>query len=150
MFEFWSKNKNLLAIIAGLLSGFIVVMIFETISHAAYPPPDKLDYKNQSQLLDYFSKLPIGAFVLVLSGYLVGVSVIGFVSSWIAENDKSYPFWVSFGIFTVLVAYNYYSLPHPMWMVVTTFLLILPFALLGRWIALKYKPGISSDEASIF
>ncbi len=137
MIEFWSKNRGLLAVILGLLSAFITVMLIESIGHYIYPPDELLDYSKPETIEKYLQSAPLGAMMFVVIAQVLASLVIGYVSTKVAPPDSHIPFYISMALFMIAIIANYVSLPHPIWMPISTIILALVAAYQGRMIAQK-------------
>ena len=70
----------------GVVSAFLVVAIIELLAHAAYAPSVMPDISTPEAMAAYVGSMPLGAFLLVLSAYVAGTVVGGFVGTAIARR----------------------------------------------------------------
>ena len=82
--------------------------------------------------------MPLGAFGLLLGGYISGAFLGGLVAAFIkpiyaTRNAISVGVIVLFGALM-----NFVNLPHPTWFVAATLCCFVPFAWLGSWVASRF------------
>ncbi len=148
MIEFWSKNRGLLAVILGMLTAFMTVMLVEAIGHAMYPPPQKLDAAKPETIREYIDKAPLGAMLMVVLAQVLGALVAGYVSTKVAPVGRSRPFYITMSIYLIATVANYVSIPHPIWMPVTTLLVMGLAAYTGYQIARRSTERLRESEHS--
>lgn len=108
-------GRKILAVIAGLVTGFILVAIFETIGTFLYPLPPELDRNNIEQMTAYIQTLPIGAFLILLASWITAAFGGGLVAGIIAK-DKPMLFASIIGALLLGASiFNLVMIPHPTW-----------------------------------
>jgi len=101
--------------IVGLAIAFCGVMAAEAISHQFYPPPPGMDpfHPDMAQLKAFIATLPAPAFLLVLSGHLLGTLAGTFAAAKL--GGSAIPAYV---VGTILLAAgigNAFMIPQPAW-----------------------------------
>jgi hypothetical protein len=129
--------NRVLAVPAGLMAGWIVFIIVETITHRVYPPPPGFDPGNAEHLKAFVDGLPVAALLLLLLGCAVGAFAGGLVAARIHVPPSRRPGWFVGGILTLGGILNLTMVPHPMWFTVVTILVFLPLALAGAKAGMK-------------
>ena len=128
-------GRRIAAVLLGLLAGFVVVALIESISSVVYQPPTDLDFNDLDAMREFVATLPTGAFVFVLLAHLCGSFIAGFVCVLVAKerwNAGS----LGLGVFFLLAGIaNLVMIPHPMWFGVIDVLLYLPAAFAGGAVA---------------
>jgi hypothetical protein len=128
--------RMLIAIVAGVVLALASVSGFDMLSHALYPPPPGVDFKDPATLAAYMTTLPFGAKAIVAAGWLAAPFLGALAAIWIARED--FPGWVVAAFFLAAATANVIMIPHPKWMVVACFVLpgiaamLAQFALSGR------------------
>lgn len=120
-----------MAVIMGVIAGFVVTSIGEMISHAVYPSPEGFDYNDKQAIAAYIETLPVGAFIILMLGWALASFAGGAVASKLSKS-KWYVWSLLTG--TILMAgaiMNFINIPHPIWMSVVAVVLYLPMAFLG-------------------
>lgn len=119
--------RNILAALAGALVGGLVIMAVQLINAKLYPLPAGVDPSNREAFAAYVAALPVGAFLIILLSYLVGVTA----GAWLAARLSANCHWRQGIIVGVLFFFasimNLMSLPHPVWFWVAN-LVIVPVA----------------------
>lgn len=123
--------KNILSVIAGLITGFLVIMLIEFIGHKMYPLPPGFDLsladrETKGLLMEI---MPSGAFMMLLLAYTLGSFSGGVVSSVISKKIRQ-PLIVG-GALTLGGIANLIMIPHPVWFAIVSLLVYVPFALAG-------------------
>ncbi len=127
--------KNILGVVAGFIVGGILFTVFQIVSHGLAEVPVGIDWNNMSEVNEFFRALPVSSFLIVAAGYaigsLVGGMIVGYFSS---TNEKLWPLILGI-LFTVGWTLNIISLPHPVWMIVLVYVLMIPCVLAGHRLA---------------
>jgi len=135
-------GRKILAVVAGLVTGFILAAIFETIGTFLYPPPPELDRNNVEQMSAYIQTLPIGAFLILLAAWTTA-TFGGGVVTWTIAKEKPMLFASIIGIILLAASiFNFVMIPHPTWFAISAVLgIILAAFLAGKVGQCKYaKP----------
>lgn len=127
--------KIFLSVLAGALTGAIVVFAGDYLSHLIYAPPANFDFNNQEALQAYAESIPTHVFAIMLCFWLLSSFSGGFVAGKINPQG-----WQLSALLTGLLllagaASNFYAIPHPLWMMVAAVILYLPAAWLGGKLA---------------
>jgi len=138
--------RDILAALAGIAIAVLIVFTATELNHTVYPPPPELDFSDPDALRPYIATLPIGAFLLLMGGWVVGTFVgsviagrIGTAKPWV------YPAIVGGLVFTATVA-NLLAIPHPLWFSITALIGIVASAWLANGVAVT---GNSSRNPSV-
>jgi hypothetical protein len=127
--------RLVVAILAALVVGFVVITAVQILGTVVFPLPDGVDPMSTSDMaeLGEAGGIPIGAMIFVLVAYVVG-SVTGAVIAGLITREKAVLGALIFGgILTVLGVINFVNVPSPVWFSVITFVCFVPPAyLVGR------------------
>lgn len=135
-------KNHVLPVLAGLLTGWVVVMILEAVSHAFYPPPADLDYTDKEAMAAFVQTLPTAAFLLLLLAWMAGAFAGGLISGLI-NNQKAGNNAILVGALLALGSIiNMTIIPHPTWLMITASVGYVPFAYTGGIMA-TYKKSKS-------
>ncbi len=147
-------KKRILSIVAGLVTGFLIISAGEQFSGSLFPLPDGVDVNNQAQMILALTKMPLQAYLFLLSIYGLASMAVGVVTTLIAESgsrkiknptlstegiaNKSWRPAVICGlVFTLGGVINATSLSHPMWFLLGNVLVYVPMAYTGYLMARK-------------
>lgn len=125
--------KNILAVLAGLAVGLLVMQGMEGFVSKIYPMPASLDMHDREGMARYIAGMPLAAVAMMAVVYMLGSFVGGYTASRISKKIRQ-----SFVVGCLLLAlgvFNVVMIPHPIWMAVLFVILYLPFALLGGRLA---------------
>jgi hypothetical protein len=133
--------KKVLAIIAGVISGFLMVFIGDAIVHAINPPPLGLNYMDKNVMLNYVKTIPQYILVIMTLFWILSSFVGGLVTAVIVRIEWKSAALTTGGILLAAALLNLVMTApaHPMWMWIVALVGYLPAALLGAWIIRKKK-----------
>ncbi|MFY7999154.1 MAG: hypothetical protein ACOVSW_11210 [Candidatus Kapaibacteriota bacterium] len=124
-------GRKILSVLAGLIAAMATFFIVEQLGHSIYPAPAGLNFEDAAAVKAFMDNRPIGAYLLVLGGWLLGTLEAGFIAQKISrETANTIPFILG-GILTASAALNFFLLPHPVWFVVVGLIVFVPMALVG-------------------
>ena len=114
--------KSILAVLAGVVTAFIVVALAEGAGHAIFPPPVGLDITNPEHQARIMHEIPTGAKVAVVVAWFLGA----LAGAWVAIriSGTAISGWVIGIIMAALSVWTTQLFPHPIWMVIAA--LVLP------------------------
>lgn len=131
--------KSIMAVVAGILAGSIMVALVESLGHAVFPLPEGLqaDLNNPAAIKELMDSVPLGSKVAVLVAWALGALVSGMVAMAISGKRTSAR---ATGIFLlVAVILNLMMIPHPLWMMAIGVLLPVPASLAGSELIKKIR-----------
>jgi hypothetical protein len=128
--------RSVLAIIAGLLVGFLAMAVGEMIGHHVVPLPPGMDMHDA----DALKAMPAGAFVSVLLAWAVGTFAGAWVASKVAAVGKLWHGMAIGGVFFAATVAIMLHIPHPVWVMVVGLVSLPPVAYLGAWLARPKTP----------
>lgn len=124
-------GKRILAVLAGLITGMIVIGLVEYISHQIYPPPADFDYTNKEALAELMKNIPVGALIIVIIAWAAGSFAGGFVASKIGR-EKGITLGLIVGAILMLAGIiNMLMIPHPIAFWIGGLTVYLPFSYWG-------------------
>ncbi|MBL7979122.1 MAG: hypothetical protein JNN12_12340 [Bacteroidetes Order II. Incertae sedis bacterium] len=123
--------KNILAVLAGLLSAIIIVTIGDAVAGYLAPPPFGSDLKNPDTLKTYIQGIPDPILALMLLFWLSSSLVAGYVSARIAPAAARTLSLICGGILLFGALLNMTMLPHPIWMMILAGIGYIPAAYAG-------------------
>jgi hypothetical protein len=131
--------RSILAVLAGLFVGVVVIGILEYGGHLIYPLPQDLDPrdpKDHDALADYVANAPVGAMLVLLLAYAAGAFCGGWLAATLTTRQQTVHGLIVGGLFLLASAANLSMFPHPMWFVAANLLIVLPVAYVGAKLAL--------------
>ncbi len=81
-------GRKILAVISGLLTGLIVILLIRTMSLAKYPFPADLDWTDGNHRDLYIASLPDAAFIIVIASHMLGAFLAGLIASLVCRYDR--------------------------------------------------------------
>jgi hypothetical protein len=139
--------RDILAGIVGVVIAGSIVFLADELSHMVYPMPANLDPSDTGDVRDYIATMPLGAFFMVMGGWVVATFVgsviadrIGTAKTWI------YPTLVGGFMFAATTA-TLILIPHPHWFTAVSLTAILVSAWLAWWVAEAIKASRAASES---
>ena len=127
--------KNFLSVLAGVVSGMALIMIFEPLEMRFYPLPPGTDIYNPEALKQAMSHMPTGAFLFLLGSYGLASLAGGMVATLLSGRKKNAPALITGSVLTFGGIMNLCMLPHPIWFMIVNVLEFIPLAYLGYLVA---------------
>jgi hypothetical protein len=130
--------RSVLAVIVGFVAACAVMMLIESINgHVLYPELGKAaaGVTDREAIRTLMAGAPVGAFVVVLFGWVLGSLVGGFLAAWIGRNAPVAHALALGGLLTLAGIANNLMLPPPGWFWITSLLVLLPAAHVGARLA---------------
>lgn len=114
--------RNVLAIVAGVVVGLVVITSVQFVNNVIFPPPPGIDLSDPAAMKAAVGSLPAGAFIVLILGYLVGTTAGCWTAGRIAAEGQRRVMRLVALVFVVGGILNFRSIPHPTWVVVASFL----------------------------
>jgi hypothetical protein len=130
--------RSILSVVVGVIAAVLVVGLLEAEGHLLYPPPPDINLHDSEQLRAIVDRLPLGALLSVLVAWGAGSLAGGFVAAAMARNRHLIHALIvgcvqmMAGIVTMVI------IPHPMWFMIASIVILLPAACLGAWLAGRF------------
>ncbi|MGH7729988.1 MAG: hypothetical protein ACRENJ_01920 [Candidatus Eiseniibacteriota bacterium] len=106
--------RGILAVIAGMLVAFVLIVVVQTIGTRIYPPPP-MDRTNIDSIKAAMAQIPLASLLFVLLSYAAGSVAGGWVAARFAPRDKMAHAMTLAALLFCLGIMNLISLPHPPW-----------------------------------
>jgi hypothetical protein len=131
--------KKSLAVIAGILSGGIIISLVESLGKFVHPVPENFDFNNKKALAEFVSNAPPMAFAIIILAWACGAFVAGLVSEAIGKGPGAVLSVVAGSILMLGGLINLIMLPgHPVWFWVIGLGVYIPSAFLGNKTAIAF------------
>ncbi len=128
-------GRTIAGVVVGVVVAWLTIMLAEFASAPLHPMPAGLDMRDPESVAAFVATLPASALLLVLSGWVLGGLVGGYVAASISRKPRAA---LTVGIVIVLgVIANAVMIPHPLWMTAAGVLLPIPAAWLGAKLATR-------------
>jgi len=134
----WKVVRNILAVIAGFVAASAVMMVIGSINgRVLYPELGRLaeGMTDREAIRAIMANAPVGAFLVVLLGWVLGSLVGGFLAAWIGWNPPVAHALVLGGLLTLAGIANDLMLPPPVWFWIASLVVLLPAACAGAQLA---------------
>ena len=140
--------KRIASVLIGLVVCLAVIFLLEALSAMIYPPPSGTNIKDPESVRFMMGHMPDAAFLMVLLAYILGCFSGGMVASFISGRKKPTASIIVGCIVFVSGILNVVSLPgQPVWFIVVSFILYIPFAYIG-YLVVRKKAGTVSLQAA--
>lgn len=134
----WKVVRSIVAVIVGFVAAGAVMMLVETVNgHVLYPEFGKLaeGMTDREEIRALLANAPVGAFLVVLVGWVLGGLVGGFLAAWIGWNAPLAHALVLGGLLTLAGIANNLMIPPPAWFWIPSLVAFLPAAYAGARLA---------------
>jgi lysylphosphatidylglycerol synthetase-like protein (DUF2156 family) len=133
-------GRKILAVIVAMITGVAIIWVGWMISTMlAFNTPKNLEYLSTQDIDTYARSLPTSAYIAALIGYAVAAFAGGFISTKMGRRwggGMSLALVVG-GLLTVGSLLTSFTWPQPMWLVLVSLLIFIPFSLIGYRFAHK-------------
>lgn len=128
--------QKLLGTSAGIATAILTILLIEAIGARFFPIPDGFETGDAASLSTMVSAMPLGAKLVVTSGWLLGAFAGGYTAFRLAKWDAAG--WIVAMCVAAGGIANIVSIPHPLWMQVSAVSLpfigaLFAFGLYRRW-----------------
>lgn len=108
--------RSVLAVLAGIAAGVIVVAVVDTLVFRLYPLPAGTDTSDPAALRDAVATMPLQAFVLLLAGWVLAALASSWVAARLATRRLVLHGAIGGGLLLAATLANLAAVPHPTWM----------------------------------
>lgn len=124
--------RSALAVVAGVITMWVVVSAVEWLSHLLISPPAGMDPNDPDQFAHYLANAPASAMLMLVLAWLLGAAAGGWIAARIATRRP----WLAAGIVGAVVVIGVIGMimtfpQHPKWVSTLGVLLPIPAALLA-------------------
>jgi hypothetical protein len=143
-------GRSILAVFLGMFLFMLTVIALEHAALAVYPPPPGLDGSGDSgDLHAAMGKMPAGAFLLLILGWVVGAADGAWLAATVARRARIVHGLIVGGVAMAGAIMIMLHIPHPVWIWVASLVSIPAAAYAGAWFANRGKatgPGSTSPQ----
>lgn len=111
-----SLLRSVVALLAGVLGGGLVVGAIEMISSLFHPLPEGLDPMDRKAMAEHARSLPVTAFAMVLVAWCGGCFSAGFLARRLAPQRSMAPAAVACLILVAMILAMLIMIPSPLWL----------------------------------
>ena len=126
--------KSLIAILVGLVTAMVLIVVIQMISSTMHPMPEGLSPENAQAMSEWVMSLPASAFILVLASYFIATFDGVLLACWLAPNQPRAHGLVVFALLAAGAAINLMTITHPGWFVGATIVVYLMAFAMGDWL----------------
>jgi hypothetical protein len=123
--------KTVGAVLGGIVAALIIVSLMERLGARLYPAPRDIDLHNREALGAFMAAMPLGAFALVLAGYVIASVAGGVTATLIAGGEWARAALIVGTLLTVGGIVNLIEIPHPWWFAFLSTVAYVPSAWIG-------------------
>jgi hypothetical protein len=135
-----SALRSFLSVVAGFVAASIVMMIVEMINgHVLYPDLGRAaeGVTDREVVRALLAAAPLGAFLVVLAGWILGAGVGGWVTARLAPRAIVRHGLVLAALLVLAGVANNLMIPPPVWFWVASLVVLVPAACYGARLAPK-------------
>ena len=132
--------RRLLAVLAGVITGGIVIFLMETIGHTVIPPPDHVDLSDIDSIDAYMQEAPVAVLLFCGAGLAVRLSD-GEVGCCGIFKESLLASFICGTVLLVFSIINMTSFYHPVWVWIAALAGMVPAAWYGGRLGIGDKPA---------
>ena len=136
-------GRRILAVIAGIVTAFILVMLIEWLGHLVVPPPEGLDPTDPESIRAMMDQISPLSLIMVAIAWACAAFGGAWVAGKIGGPPSRIPALIVGGLLVAGSIMNLIVIPHPIWFWFVGLLPQLPLALLGGKIGEGGSSGAS-------
>lgn len=129
-------GRKILAVVAALITASAIFLLIQMIATLfAFETPKNIEYMTREEIAAYMKTVPVGGYLTVLFGYLLGSFAGGWMVTKVskARNSTALPFLVGALLTIGAIGNFFFVLPgQPLWFVVLSLISYIPLALFGH------------------
>ena len=107
--------RTLLAVIVGFIAAFAVMMACEFTNSRVFPFPKGMDTFDLAQVRAFAASLPASAYILLVTGWVVGSFVGGWISAKVAKTSAGTAAIAVGVLLTLGAGFNAWLIQNPWW-----------------------------------
>ena len=130
------KIRNIISIVIGTIVSIIIIVIGEALVQIMNPHPAGIDADDSEALKKFIASSPVYLHILILFNYALACFAGALIASSIAIDKKMNKAMSLGGIFMGVGMFSLITL-HPLWVVISSVFIFLPFAYLGGIMMIK-------------
>jgi hypothetical protein len=139
-------KKAILPVVVGTMAGLMVSVIGEKVVMASDMPADAEQISNQQVAIQWFTSLPVSAFVIMAVFAAVGALVAGIAASKLSDTEKKMPLVATSVLLMLAATYKLYLLSfQPATYSLLRLAVVIPMVVVGGKIAARL-PGKPEKE----
>jgi hypothetical protein len=123
--------RKIVAIVVGVVVGFIIVFIGDATTHKLNPASETANHMDKEEMTAYINSMPAYVMVIMCIFWVLAAFLGGLVAAKIHSLHWKQCSLITGGILLAATLLNLTMTPHPTWMWIVALLLILPAAYLG-------------------
>jgi hypothetical protein len=142
-------GRSILAVLLGIIVTIVIIFAIEIAGHHVYPPPAGLHSSDPAALHDYMAQMPMGVFLFLLLGWVVGTAAGAWLAAYISRRARILHGLIVGGLVMAAAIALMLHIPHPVWLWIVSLVSIPTAAYAGASLANRGKatvPGSTSPE----
>lgn len=108
--------RRLLGLIFGLVTGSLVIILIQLLTHAVFMLPDALHVTDYGQIILFEDQVPRAAVYSVVLGWIVAAFASSFVATKLGKDISLFSSGFMAVVLCVLGTYIMITHPHPAWL----------------------------------
>lgn len=131
--------KKVFPIIIGVVVGFTIVFIGDSVTHRLYPPPAGINFMDKTALDAFVASIPTYVLVIMFLFWMLSSFLGGLVAARFNRVDWKKKSIITGSILMAAALLNMIMIPHPLWMLIASVILYMPVSFLGGWMVKPKK-----------
>ncbi len=130
--------RSIAAVVAGFIAASIVMMLIEALNgRVIYPDLGRAaeGLKDREAVRALLATAPVGAFLVVIAGWILGAVAGGWTAARLATRAKIGHGLALGALLTLAGVANNFAIPPPLWFWIASLAVLMPAAYLGARLA---------------
>lgn len=123
--------KNIVPVIIGVIVGFTIVFIGDSVTHRLYPPPPGINFMERDALDEYVASIPMYILIIMFLFWMLSSFLGGMIAARMNRADWKNKSIITGSILLAATLLNLIMIPHPLWMLIGSLVLYIPIAFAG-------------------
>lgn len=136
--------RNAAAVVAGVVTAFVLIMLIEKLGHMIYPPPTDLDWSDPAAVRPYMATMPVLALLFPMFAWMIATFVGSLLGCFIGTARPLAFAGIVGGLVLAGTVANLIVIPHPLWFSILSVVGIVTSA----WLAMLVAPTANADTAT--
>ena len=139
--------RRILAIVAGLVSAMAIMFAIEAVGRVLFPLPSGMTLTDPQSMRERANMIPVGALASVLVAWTAGALAGSYSVGRLIGTRGASLAYVAGGVVLVWAALMTMRMPHPIWFVAATPILIVGATILGAWPNRERRTKVAGTQA---
>lgn len=111
--------KQVFGIFTALVTAVLIIIMAQMIREGLYPQPISINLDDKESMINWISKLPSKAFIIIAISHGLASFAAGLISSLVAGSSRMTVGMISISVIFIAVMIYLFTYYFPVWFVIT-------------------------------